>query len=84
MSKITPVNEIIAEYKEMVRGTCHRPLEDWLTQTLTNRDKEILQDFIDLAEQCERGHETELNEWRAFKGFRNELNDRLTALTDNK
>jgi len=43
---------------------------------------EAYKECIALSDKEEAGNETEFNEWRAFKGFRNALRDKLSALND--
>lgn len=57
-------------------------LENWFRDTLTtltqhhqDQLREVVNEAIRLSDEAERGHETEFNEWRAFKGFRNGLRD---------
>lgn len=44
--------------------------------------KEILEEMIKLSDKIESQYETEFNEWRAFKGFRNTLRDKLEQLKE--
>ena len=45
--------------------------------------EEAIAEAIKLSEQMESG-DTEFNEWRAFKGFRNALNDLLNQQQNGK
>lgn len=44
-------------------------------QISQKKEREIVEEVIRLSDEAERRNETEFNEWRAFKGFRNELHD---------
>ena len=64
---IQPMHDIVAERIEQLFN------ED--RQTSQDREREIVEEAIRLSDEAERGNETEFNEWRAFKGFRNGLRD---------
>ena len=46
-----------------------------LTTQHTKEKEELVKEAIRLSDVAESGNETEFNEWRAFKGFRNGLRD---------
>lgn len=50
-------------------------IDEALTQHHQDELREVVNEAIRLSDEAERGHETEFNEWRAFKGFRNGLRD---------
>ena len=54
-----------------------------LRTTLKAVREDEVRNAIKISDNQERGNETEFNEWRAFKGFRNALHDRLQTLTYN-
>lgn len=74
-------------------------MQHWLRQALTqaraqaradqdriSREEErvaVLNEAIQVSEECERGQHTEFDEWRAFKCFRNTLRSRLTTQNNN-
>ncbi len=55
-----------------------RNIARFISNLLSKQKKELIEEFIKLADTLESEHaDTEYNEWRAFKGFRNVLRDKL-------
>ncbi|MDP2763033.1 MAG: hypothetical protein Q8O27_00755 [Enterobacteriaceae bacterium] len=53
-------------------------LEKFIEYLLKEAKEEILKECIELSDKIEgEAINTEFNEWRAFKGFRNALRDKL-------
>jgi len=46
-------------------------------QELKREKEEALEEAVKLSDEIEAGKETTFEEWKAFKGFRNTLRDRL-------
>ena len=40
--------------------------------------KEAIEEMIELSDKCEAGKSTELEEWKAFKHFRNTMRDSIS------
>lgn len=57
---------------------------DILTKKIRAAKREAYEEAIGLSDKIELHYETEFNEWRAFKRFRNELRDRLASQQEPK
>ena len=55
---------------------------NFLKKSLTQTRKDTINEMIELSDTIESQHETEFNEWRAFKKFRNTMRDKLNNLTN--
>lgn len=79
--------KILREFKKIIEEisgiSCingygfHKDLENWLSEALDTMRDETLGEAIKLSDEIEAGKETTFEEWRAFKGFRNTLRDKL-------
>ena len=60
-----------------------RMIVDFISQELAEQRKEMIKKMIELSDKIERGYQqTEFDEWRAFKGFRNTLRDKLEKIKE--
>ncbi len=52
--------------------------EDFINEILSQQRQEIINEIIELSDKIEaESGTTEFEEWRAFKGFRNQMRDKL-------
>lgn len=58
-----------------------RVIETQIDQARRDERIEATKEHIKLADKMELWHETEVQEWRAFKGFRNALTDELNSIS---
>jgi len=54
--------------------------KSFLTSALSEAYLKGLEDCIKLSDEIESQYETEFNEWRGFKHFRNVMRDLITSL----
>lgn len=52
-------------------------IKSFIRTLLAEREKEVVGEMIDLSDDIEIRGNTTLEEWKAFKGFRNAMRDRL-------
>lgn len=76
-----------SQTKALLRGNVREALaQARADQDRISREEErvaVLNEAIQVSEECERGQHTEFDEWRAFKCFRNTLRSRLTTQNNN-
>lgn len=59
-------------------------IKNFLHSELEKVRQETIEEMIKLSDEIELQGNTTYEEWRAFKGFRNTMRDRLEALSINK
>lgn len=63
---------------EAVIGMSLDNLMTVVEQAIKEARKSAIQECIDMSDIMESHHETTLEEWKAFKGFRNAMRDKLS------
>lgn len=61
----------------------NKHLRSKLTTLIAETEGRAIQKCIDMSDTIEVQHQTSMDEWRAFKGFRNAMRDYLQTLTNH-
>ena len=60
-----------------------KTIKELLFEARLEAQRATIQEMIDLSDILESEEETKYEEWRAFKGFRNAMRDKLSQLEPN-
>lgn len=73
---ITEAKKILKHVKKLKGGYLLTVDKDYINELLEAQRVVLINEIVELSDTIELRHDTEFEEWKAFKGFRNTLTDR--------